>query len=185
VVTALEEVARAEDAPARGVATFDVLVDRNGGAEVHLESADSEVDAWSRLSRAMADVVARRRVRIPDGAEALRVTVQLDARVTLPDGRDPRTFGAYAETTGLKLGKDSMVAESVPGVTAGVRGKVCGVGIHAGLEGLAVGGPIQLVGGCSPENIGAVPVRIVHGKEISEAPVGVERPTGGHADREG
>jgi hypothetical protein len=164
-VAALEEVARESDAPARGVATFDVVVNRSGSADVRLESADADFDAWSRLTRAMAEAVTRKSVRIPPGARGLRVTVRLDARVQWPNGKTPESTGTFARTTGLELGEGTMVPRSVPGVNVGVVGKVCSLGLTAGLAGAAI------LGGCDPEMIGAHTTRVVHGRELREVPL--------------
>jgi hypothetical protein len=111
------------------------------------------------------DAVTRKSVRIPSGGRGLRVTVRLDARVQWPNGETPETTGAFARTTGLELGTDSIVPKSVPGVNVGVVGKVCSLGITAGLAGAAI------LGGCDPENIGAHAVRVVHGRELREVPL--------------
>ncbi len=165
VVSALEEVARTNDAPVRGVATFDIVLYRGGSADVVLDAADTDFAAWSRLTRAMSEAVAQKNVRIPPAARGLRVTVRLDARLQLPDGRQVSTLGPFANTTGLVVEPDSMVAKSVPAVNLGVQGKVCGAGLHVGLDGVGI------MGGCSPENIGAVPLRVVHGVELREVPM--------------
>jgi hypothetical protein len=153
---------RTNDAPVRGVATFDVVVDPNGNADVRLDSANADFDGWLRLTRAMSEAVAHKKLRIPAGARGLRVTVQIDARVQWPNGKTPEQTGAYAHTTGLQLSEDSIVVKSVPAVNAGVIGKVCSVGAHIGLDGVVLGG------GCDPEIIGAHAVRIVHGREMGE-----------------
>ena len=56
-----------------------------------------------------------------------------------------------------------MKIESLPGVTIGVAGKVCSAGLHIGLDGPSIGG------GCSPENAGTVPVRVVAAKVLRES----------------
>jgi hypothetical protein len=162
VVAALEDVARTQDGPVRGVATFDVILHRGAEPEVFLQAADAEYDAWARLTRSMREAVAKKSVRIPASADSLQVTVKLDARVQYPDGSDPRKRGPFAKATGLEPGTESIVPKTVPGVTVGVVGKVCGAGLHVGMDGLGI------LGGCSPENIGTVPLRIVHGVEVSE-----------------
>ena len=165
VVSALEEVARTSDAPVRGIATFEVTVDRSGKADVRLDSADAEATSWAELARSMSDAVAKKAVRVPSGARGLRVTVQIDARVQYPNGRDTRALGNFVHATGLEAAEGSMVVKSVPGVNMGHVGKVCGAGLHVGIDGVAI------QGGCDPENIGAVPVRIVHGRELREVPL--------------
>ena len=161
-MSALEEVVRTTDSPVRGVATFDVIVDPNGNTDVRLDGADADVDGWSRLTRAMSDAVAHKSLRVPPGARGLRVTVQIEARVQWPNGKTPEQTGTYARATGLQPGEGSIVPKSVPAVNVGVIGKVCSVGAHLGVDGVAIGG------GCDPENIGAHAVRIVYGREIGE-----------------
>ena len=117
VVSALEDVARTNDAPVRGVATFDIVLYRGGGADVVLDSADTDFASWSRLTRAMSEAVAKKSVRIPDAARGLRMTVRLDARLQFPDGREVNTLGPFARTTGLVLQKDSMAALSAAEAT--------------------------------------------------------------------
>jgi hypothetical protein len=161
-VSALEDVVRTNDAPVRGVATFAVVVAPNGTADVRLDGANADFDGWSRLTQAMSEAVAHKKLRIPAGTRGLRVTVRIEARVQWPNGKTPEQTGAYARTTGLQLSEDSIVVKSVPAVNAGVVGKVCSAGVHVGIDGVGI------AGGCDPENIGAHAVRVVSGREMSE-----------------
>lgn len=164
VLSAMEDVARHGDAPIRGGATFDVVVDARGSVAVSLVDASEGHEAWARQVAAMRDAVGRRHVRLPPGAKGLKITVRLESRVTYVDGRDPRKNGTHVVTQGLAVEETkTQIRFKLPSVTVGVVGKVCGAGVHVGLDGVSLGG------GCSPENIGSPIVRVVSGRVLGEA----------------
>ena len=164
VLSAMEAVARTGNVPARGNATFVVVVDARGHVDVALQDASEDVDGWSRELGAMRDAVSKRHVRLPPGANGLQIRVRLEARVVYADGRDPRTDGPSVKATGLELveTKTQIVIQEIPSVTVGVRGKVCGAGLTVGITG------VSIAGGCSPENAGSPARRVVSGKVVGE-----------------
>jgi len=92
VLAAAEAAARADDAPAEGVATLDVLVGAAGPVVVAVADTDGDRAGWERVAGAIARSVDPRRVRLPPGARGLRVMVRVEAHRTLSDGRDVRSL---------------------------------------------------------------------------------------------
>jgi hypothetical protein len=144
VLASVEAAARSNDAPTIGRVVFDVTVDRANVVTVSVVSASEDFRGWSNLAGAIATGVRSRKTRIPPGAQGLRVRVEVDAAVKYPDGRDVRSTGGFVDPEHL---------------TIGTQGKVCGIGLN----------PLGISGGCSPENIGGVAARIVHGRVLGES----------------
>ncbi len=145
VKVAVDAAAHTSDAPGEGKAVFDVAVDATGECHINLLSSNGDFEQWNRLAAVIRNHLAGKRVRVPPGARGLRVVVEVEARQQFPDG-----------TTAKDLG--GKVGMSDQGPSASYRGKVCGIG-------LTLGG---LGGGCSPENAGAKPTRVVYSRIASE-----------------
>jgi hypothetical protein len=141
-----------------GIATFSIRVESSGMVSVALTNASADTPAWARLSEAIKNDVASRRseLRLPPGAKGLDVVVRAEAREQFPDGRSPKSLGNRVEGTpgSIKETKERIDIK-LPSVTFAHVDKVCAAGLHVGLDGVGIGG------GCSPENAGTVPVRIV------------------------
>lgn len=164
VVQAVEDAARDPGAPPEGVAIFDITIERSGAISVRVSEETANREDWERLTTYVASAVKKRAVRIPDGAQGLRVGVRVEAKIRYPDGRDPKKSGAFASSTGLTTHETKDHVDIVlPSVTVGVRGKVCSGGLT-----LSAAGP-SLSGGCSPENVGTHPERVVAGRQTYEA----------------
>lgn len=91
VLQAAEEAAR-DDHAVGGDATFEVVMWRDGTSDVQMVNASEDGDDWSRIAAALASRVKGRKVRFPPGADGLRVTMHLEARWKLADGRDVRSL---------------------------------------------------------------------------------------------
>jgi hypothetical protein len=166
VLSAFEQRARTMDAAVEGWAVFDVGIDSAGRVSVAVTDASSARDAWERVARtAVADVDAKR-IRIPRGARGWRIAVRIEAKEQYPDGERPKDMGVHAATTQLKVSKDSMVVESLPGWHVAARGKVCSVGL-----GMQLPFPPMIAGGCNPENAGVQEIRVVSGRIVEEGPL--------------
>ncbi len=164
VLSAMENAARAGNGPLRGNATFEVVVDASGQTSVSLQNASDDHDGWARLVASMRDAVAKRHVRVAPGSKGHRVTVRIESRIQYADGRDPRADGPKVDARGFKVTETkTQITFQLPSVTAGVVGKTCAAGVHVGLDG------VSIIGGCSPENAGIPPQRVVSGRILSEA----------------
>ena len=162
--SAVEEAVQA--ANVMGTAAFEVRVEASGGVTVGLREASADASSWSGLTETIrASVVAKRAsVRIPPGARGLRVVVQADAKDLLPDGRSPSRLGTRVEgTVGSITETRQRIEIKLPSATLAHEGKVCAAGVHVGLDGIGI------LGGCSPENAGTTPVRMVAARILSEA----------------
>jgi hypothetical protein len=166
VLSAFEERARTMDVNVEGWAVFDVGIDSSGRVSVAVTDASNARDAWERVARtAVADVDAKR-IRVPRGARGWRIAVRIEAKEQYPDGQRPKDMGVHSKTTPLKVSKDSMVVESLPGWQVAARGKVCSVGLSMQLP-----FPPMIAGGCSPENAGVQEIRVVSGHIVDEGPL--------------
>jgi hypothetical protein len=162
VRSAVEDAAQASSA--MGSATFEIGIDSGGRVSVAVFQA---TDArWAGLSDAIrADVEKRRaQIRLPPGARGLRVTVRAEAKEQFPDGRTPQSMGTRVEARPGRVHETKdHVDITPPSVALAHRGKVC----NAELE-LGITGP-RLQGGCSLENAGTHPVRIVAARILRES----------------
>ncbi|WP_394840998.1 hypothetical protein LZC95_28470 [Pendulispora brunnea] len=145
VKLAVEAAARTTDAPTVGKATFDVAVNGDGSLHVTLLSANTDYEGWNRITQAIRSHLGRKRVRIPPGAKGLHVVVEVEAKEQFPDGTSPSSLGG-------------KVGIGPAGPAASYRGKVCRATIS--LAGIT--------GGCSPENAGVAPTRMVSSRIVKE-----------------
>jgi hypothetical protein len=163
VRSAVESVVQAGNT--MGVATFEVRIGGSGAVSVRMVDASNDANAWSKLADAISAEVAlhRDKIRLPPNVHGLRVTVRAEAKDRLPDGHGtPKGNSVSASPGSIKETKDRI--EIVPPTVALTHdGKVCRGSLVLGLHGAAV------VGGCSPENIGATMVRIVAAQIVSES----------------
>jgi hypothetical protein len=171
VVSALETAAASADAPFEGAATFDVGIDTSGHVSIAVLDTSVASPGWSRLAAAARAAIDPSRMRIPPGARGWHVVARLEAKVQYPNGADPKKMGTAVEASPGKLVVDPnrphahappIVFEKLPGVTLAHSGKVCTVRITLGLT------PVPISGGCDPANIGMNPLRVVHGRVVSE-----------------
>jgi hypothetical protein len=166
VLSAFEQRARTMDVAVEGWAVFDVGIDSSGRVSVAVSDTSTARDAWERLARtAVADVDAKR-IRVPRGARGWRIAVRIEAKEQYPDGERPKDMGVHSKTTPLKVSKDSMVVESLPGWQLAARGKVCSVGLSLQLPFAPM-----IAGGCNPENAGVQEIRVVSGRIVDEGPL--------------
>jgi hypothetical protein len=163
VLSALEAATRSTDAPIEGAATFDIAIDTSGRVSVAVSDASSQPEAWSKVGNSAASAVDVSRMHVPSGI-AWHVVVKIDAHLQFPDGRRPKDLKTTAGFTPLTLSKTSMVVKSVPGFTVATQGKVCGVKVSLQLNAF----PLNISGGCSPENAGMPASRIVSGHIVDE-----------------
>ncbi|MGH7280180.1 MAG: hypothetical protein ACRELY_01535, partial [Polyangiaceae bacterium] len=164
VVQAVEEVSRDPTAPPEGVAMFDIAIEKNGKISVSVSESTANREDWQRLTTDIARAVQKKAIRMPEGANGLRVGVRVEAKIRFPDGRDPKKSGAYASGTGVGIHDhgDGTVDLELPSIGVGVRGKVCNADARLTILGPMIGG------GCSPENIGTHPERTVGATETYE-----------------
>jgi len=158
VVGAVEEAAQASDA--LGSATFDVSFDSAGGVKVALLKSTGA--SWDGLRSSIARLVSEKHVRLSAG-HGLKVRVDVEAQVKLADGRDVRSLGTHAAATLGQVGTTSVAMAEMPNVRIEHNGKVCVVQARIDPTGPSISG------GCSPENIGVPPKRVVAAREVSEA----------------
>ncbi len=149
VLTALESAAAGEDAPFEGGATFDVAIQADGHVSMALLDATSAAEGWRRIGEATGKGFDGTRVRVPPGARGWHVVVHVEAKVQYPNGLDPTKLGTKFVT-------------SSKGVAFVAAGKVCTVRLDLGLT------LFPISGGCDPSNIGARPLRVVHGHIVGE-----------------
>lgn len=164
VVQAVEEVAHDPTAPPEGIAMFDIAIEKNGKISVSVSESTANREDWQRLTADIARAVQKKAIRMPEGANGLRVGVRVEAKIRFPDGRDPKKSGAYASGTGLAVHDhhDGTADLELPSIGVGVRGKVCNADVRLTMLGPMIGG------GCSPENIGTHPERTVGATETYE-----------------
>ena len=162
--SAVEDAVQASNV--MGTAAFEVHIETSGVVSVGLRNASEDAASWSRLSEAIrASVIAKRAsVRLPPGARGLSVVVEASAKDLLPDGRSPSRLGTRASgTMGSITETKERIDIKLPSATLAHEGKVCAAGLHVGLDGIGI------LGGCSPENAGQVPVRMVAARILREA----------------
>jgi hypothetical protein len=160
VISALENAAAGEDAPFDGAATFDVAIHTDGQISVALLDAVSASEEWSKVGEATRRALDPKRVRIPPGARGWHVVVRLEAKVQYPNGLDPAKLGT--KVTVSPANGSSSEAPSPARASLAYVGKVCSVRLTLGLT------LIPISGGCDPTNIGARPLRMVHGHVVKE-----------------
>jgi hypothetical protein len=167
VVGSVAAAAHGDAAPMVGTARFAVSVDRSGAVDVYLDSATTEYEGWRGLRDAIAAAVKKKPLRIPDGARGFRVVVEVEAREQYIDGRDVTKVGGPPRVGGTFFGAvehaDGGTELQLPNVFITQSGKICSYYVGASIL-----GP-RLSVGCSFENAGTVPLRMVHAREISEA----------------
>jgi hypothetical protein len=180
VVTALYQATHSEVAPQLGVAHFSVTVLRSGEVQVSLNSANKESEKWRAVAERAAVALRKAPPRIPPSREGVRLTLDVTAEETFPNGAKPTElhgpqleadlleFKSTAETQAELEANNPVTATSrvapserpplitkVPGVYVSGRGKVCSYRV-----GVTLLGP-GLQGGCDLSNVGAKPQRMV------------------------
>jgi hypothetical protein len=163
VRSAVESVVQA--ANTMGVATFEVRIGGSGTVSVHMVEASGDPN-WIKLADAIsAEVKANRdRIRLPPNAKGLRVTVRAEAKDRWPDGRPPpKKANTIVATPGKVHETKDRIDIELPKVEIAHEGKVCSAKLVVGLQ------LPDIQGGCSLENIGSTPVRIVAATIISES----------------
>jgi hypothetical protein len=92
ILAAAEQAARSTDAPMQGGATLEIAGHADGTVAAHVVNADGDSEGWAEVASAIGRSLDPTRVRIPRGRHGVAVTVRLDARVQLADGRDVRSL---------------------------------------------------------------------------------------------
>jgi hypothetical protein len=162
VLSAVEDAARSAEAPAFGVATFTVRIDRGGRIDVDVLDASSDRTAWEGLGPAIAEHLAKKPVKLPASSGGLRVTVRIEASEQFPGGArppPPEKQGVIVKATPPKVTETKTSIDiQLPTFAAGYQGRKCsgGVVIHPG--GISAGG------GCE---VGAA-MRVVAARIVSE-----------------
>jgi hypothetical protein len=154
---------------------------------VNVADVSGDRALWARLSSAIADEVKAKRgeVRLQPGGQGLEVVVRAEAVDRLVDGRKASSLGNHIETSGGITETKNQIVVTPPGVTLKHEGKVCSAGVHVGADRMFVvesaGNvnsvdsptvtvmPISIAGGCSPETIGTVPMRMVAARIVRES----------------
>lgn len=107
VVATLAQSAAIGLGPSEGEATFSVLTDRDGKV-TGVSLVEARGGAWDGTLGELRRSLARKRLRVPPGANGLAVQVLVRARVQLPSGARPgetiRARGAGAEFDVADLG---------------------------------------------------------------------------------
>jgi hypothetical protein len=155
-----------QDSTVMGQGTFDIRIDSSGQVTVSLANASGDADAWGRLSDAIRDGVVSKRgqLRLPPGSRGVDVVVLAEARDKFADGRSPKSLGTRVTGTPGKLTETrDRINITLPSATLVHEGKVCSSGLHVGLDG------VSILGGCSPENAGTSPKRMVAARVVSES----------------
>ena len=185
VRTAVEGAVQASTA--MGNATFEIRIDAGGHVRVDVADVSGDRALWARLETAIADEVTAKRgqVRMPPGGQGLEVVVRAEAIDKLVDGRKASSLGNHVEASGGITETKDQIVVTPPGVTLKHDGKVCSAGIHVGADRMFVQQsagstnsvdsptvtfmPISIGGGCSPEALGTVPIRVVAARIVSES----------------
>jgi len=149
IATALENAVEGSAAPFEGIATFDVGVDTDGHVYATMLDANGDAEGWSQVANTARAAVDPKRVRIPPGARGWHAIVKVEAKIQYPNALDPKTMG-----TKIKASPTAVQLTSI--------GKICNVRVTLGLT------LVPIIGGCDPSNIGAHPLRVVHGSIVSE-----------------
>jgi hypothetical protein len=179
VATAFFQATHSDVAPQLGVAHFSITVLRSGSVEVALTGANRESEKWRAVAASAALALRKSPPRIPPSREGVRLTLDVTAEETYPNGAKPSAMhgprleitppsfqsaeAAQAELQDLNpvaaTSKDPAqqppAIVTLPGIYLSGGGKVCGYRI-----GISALGPL-LTGGCDPSNIGAKPQRMV------------------------
>jgi hypothetical protein len=179
VATAFFQATHSDVAPQLGVAHFSITVLRSGSVEVALTGANRESEKWRAVAASAALALRKSPPRIPPSREGVRLTLDVTAEETYPNGAKPSamhgprleitppsfqsTEAAQAQLDDLNpvaaTSKDpaqrAPAIVTLPGIYLSGGGKVCNYRI-----GISALGPL-LTGGCDPSNIGAKPQRMV------------------------
>ncbi|HEY0466197.1 MAG TPA: hypothetical protein VGC79_18430 [Polyangiaceae bacterium] len=180
MVSALYNAAHTSAAPQLGVARFQVTVLESGVVEIALTAASDQLDGWRAVAAQAADALRRSPPRIPGNRSGIRLSIELTAEETLPNGvRTKQLHGPRPTVSPVRFvstqeaqadlkdrnpvaGENKQLAEGtkanvdVPGVYVAATGKVCSYRLGLSVLGLPV-----FDGGCDPSNIGAKPRRMV------------------------
>ncbi len=140
VVAAIEEVVRESPTRPVGAVDFMVTIRRVGGVVATLLNGEGPA-GFAALTAAIERRVAKATVRIPGGAEGLRVIVRVDARDLLYDGKAPRPNGVKlrASPGAIHATKESVAIE-LPSVAVLVKAGSCTVAVSP----LGIGGDCML-----------------------------------------
>ena len=181
VASALFHAAHTSAAPEIGIARFQVTVLESGAVQIQLSEASGNFDDWHAVATQAAEALRRSPPHIPSGHAGMRLSIELRAEETLPNGVKTKALhgpqlrvapvrfrSTQAEQAELKernpvAGENHQLAAGTkanadaPGVYVAGSGKVCSY--RAGLTML---GLPMLDGGCDLSNIGARPLRMVH-----------------------
>jgi len=131
VLALAEDAARGPDAPVRGSATFDIAVREGGALETRVVDATGDGEAWRKVAATLKHIDPSR-LRFAPGAHGWHVVVRVEAKVLLPDGRDPEKLHGFRPAL-----RPSAVANAIAG-KAEARGSSA-----------APGGPDHVGGGPS------------------------------------
>ena len=180
VLSALHNAAHTPAAPELGVAVFQVTVLKTGSVEISLSAASDNLDGWRAVAARATEALRRSPPRIPGGRAGMRLSIELKAEETMPNGIKTKSLhGPRLQVAPLRLrsteaaqadlkernpvaGENKQLAAGtkanvdVPGVYVAGQGKVCSYRL-----GLTILGLPSFDGGCDPSNIGARPARMV------------------------
>jgi hypothetical protein len=164
VLSALERATYGSALPGNVSALFLARIDEKGHLAL-LEVLESTGDfhGWSKVAVRALGTLTRRRLRVPQGAHGLRLSIRVSSREVLPSGADPglefRLFGVPLQKgRGKRSAKISVLEPyakfdwvEIP-MPGGVTAPLPSLG--AGINLLGVSG--------DPSDIGAHPRRVVH-----------------------
>ena len=174
VRSAIEEAVRSERG-LLGAALFEVTLDHAGVVRVDLVESGGDGASWDRLRDPVARLVAARPVRLPENGRGLRVSVRVEAVERLADGRSVGSLGGGVHASAGQVGTESVAMKEMPNVGIEHRGKVCSGRLSVSPTGDPSQGPLPAPltpltfgGGCSPENIGVAPRRVVAARVVGE-----------------
>jgi hypothetical protein len=167
---AADEAMHGDGAPDAGKARFEITFHRDGGLTARVLSSSNEAEFESARKRllqiARAKIAAGQVLRLPEGAKGLTVEIDVEAHYQFPNGRRPSEIGELKSKATLGRATEqkdgSIIVTEMPGVSVGVKGKVCDVGVYAGPGGVGIGG------GCDPTNIGSPPRRLASARIVKE-----------------
>lgn len=162
VSTAIHDAVQASSV--MGTAIFAVTIDGAGAISVRVSSASQDELGWARLNESIRASVAARKdqIRMPAGAQGLRIAVQAEAKEQFPNGVKPKDLGTKGVAKGPSVTETKdKVDLHLPELGVVHHGKVCSVGVSVI--------PPFIAGGCDPSNIGTVAQRIVTSRVVSES----------------
>jgi hypothetical protein len=91
-----------EAGPVRGQALLSVTVGPDGGLTA-VEFLRGDASEWSSALASFRALAARKRLRVPPGAQGLRVTFSVQAKVQRPSGKEVDSSGLDVEPQGFAL----------------------------------------------------------------------------------